>query len=332
MKLFILSNNINRASFRQRIGVYLKTLRSKNIDCEIAKLPSGLLLSRKVFQRAADFDCVFLHKKVLNPFSAFLLRKYSKKIIYNFDDAVMYDPDRPRRTSGPHMKRFIRSVKTADMVLVGSSYLADQARKYNSNINVLPLGLKISDYEYCHSDFNDGKIRLVWIGSKSTLKYLEELKPILEEIGSRFNNVVLRIICDVFFDLENIEVEKCLWSKETRGVDLATSDIGLAPLPSDRFTMGKCSFKVLEYSASGLPVIASPVGTNSEHTIEGVTGLYATNMQEWSDQITKLIKNAKLRKKMGEAGLAYAKKYDVSTVGKELVELIKKTIEPSCPH
>jgi glycosyltransferase involved in cell wall biosynthesis len=327
MKLFILSNNINRASFRQRIGVYLKMLRSKNIDCEIAKLPSGLLSSRKVFQRAADFDCVFLHKKGLNPISAFLLRKYSKKIIYNFDDAVMYDPDQPSRTSGPHMKRFIRSVKVADMVLVGSSYLAEQARKYNSNINVLPLGLKVSDYECCHSDFNDGKIRLVWIGSKSTLKYLEELKPTLEEIGSLFNNVVLRIIGDGFFDLQNMEVEKRLWSKKTRAVDLATSDIGLAPLPDNRFTKGKCSFKVLEYASAGLPVIASPVGTNSDYIRNNVTGFFARDSKEWIDRIAQLINNPQSRKKVGQDGRTWAKNFDVSVIGKQLTDLIGQCLK-----
>ncbi|GAG41951.1 unnamed protein product, partial [marine sediment metagenome] len=83
----------------------------------------------------ADFDCVFLHKKGWNPISAFLLRKYSKKIIYNFDNAVMYDPDQPSRTSGPHMKRFIRSVKVADVVIAGNSYLAEHAqRRANSGL------------------------------------------------------------------------------------------------------------------------------------------------------------------------------------------------------
>lgn len=332
MKLLIISNNLNRAGFRQRIAVYLDILKDNGIECEVAKLPSNYFARWKLFKRAADFDCVLLHKKGLNHLDAFWLKKYSKKIIYHFDDAIMYSAKAPESHSSSHFRPFRRSVKLADMVIAASSYLAEHALRFNPNVIVLPTGIKISDYQAESPSENDNKIRLVWIGSASTSRYLEEIKPALEEIGSRFDNVVLRIICDDFFDLENIEVEKHLWSKETRCRDLTTSNIGLAPLPNDRFTMGKCSFKVLEYSASGLPVIASPVGTNSEHTIEGVTGLFATNMQEWSDQITKLIKNAKLRKKMGKAGLAYAKKYDVSIVGKELVKLIKKTIEPSCPH
>ncbi|MHC4124896.1 MAG: glycosyltransferase family protein, partial [Planctomycetota bacterium] len=253
MNLLAITNNPNRASFRQRIGVYLETMRSNGINCEVAKLPSGYLARIKLFKRVADFDGVLLHKKGLNFFDAKILGRHSKKIIYNFDDAVMYSDKRPDRNSRSHFMPFRRSVKLADMVIVGNSYLAEHALRFNSNVKILPIGLKVSDYKLDCPPKDDDKIHLVWIGSKSTLSYLAEIKSVLEEIGVRFHNVSLRTICDDFFDLKNMTVEKRLWSKETRGINLATSDIGLAPLPNNRFTKGKCSFKVLEYASAGLP-------------------------------------------------------------------------------
>jgi len=326
MKLLIVTNNPHRASFKQRIEVYLDALQANGINCEVAKLPAGSLARRKLFKRAKEFDGVFLHKKGLNLIDGFWLRKYSKKIIYNFDDAVMYSDKRPDRNSRSHLIPFRRSVRLADMVLTGSSYLAEQARKFNPNVVVLPLGLKVSDYKIGSSPENDGKIRLVWIGSKSTLPYLAEIKPALEEIGKKFKNVILKIICDEFFDLQNMPVEKRLWSEQTRVADLATSNIGLAPLPNDRFTKGKCSFKVLEYSSAGLPVIASPIGTNSEHVRAGITGFFATNIQEWVEQIIRLISNPQLREKMREEGQIHAKQFDISVIGKQLVEHIKNCL------
>jgi hypothetical protein len=133
-------------------------------------LPSGSLARRKLFKQAADFDGVFLHKKGLNPFDAFWLSRYSKKIIYNFDDAIMYSPKTPESDRSSHFRLFRRSVKLADMIIVGSSYLADHARKFNSNVKVLPIGLKVSDYKIDCPPKSDDKIRLVWIGSKSTLR------------------------------------------------------------------------------------------------------------------------------------------------------------------
>jgi hypothetical protein len=201
--------------------------------------------------------------------------------------------------------------------------LPNNARKFNPNVKVLPIGLKVSDYQPDCPAKSDNKIRLVWIGSKGTLKYLAEIKPALEEIGSSFDSTVLRIVGDDFFDLRNMPVEKRLWSKDTRGIDLATSDIGLAPLPENRFTKGKCSFKVLEYASAGLPVIASPIGTNAEYVLPDVTGFFATNMQEWIDKICLLLSNACLKKQMGQKARAYAQNFDISVIGEKLVKIVK---------
>lgn len=326
MKLLVLSNNLNRGGFKQRIAVYLDTLQANGIYCEVAKLPSGSLARRKLLKRAAEFDGVLLHKKGLNPFDAFWLRRYSKRVIYHFDDAIMYSTKTPDRNSSSHFRPFRRSVKLADMVIAGSSYLADHALKFNSNVEILPSGLSVRDYEIDCPPKNDDRIRLVWIGSRSTLKYLAEIKPALEETGSRFDNVILRIICDAFFDLRNMPVEKHLWSQDRRGADLTTSDIGLAPLPDDRFTKGKCSFKVLEYAAAGLPVVASPVGTNSDYVRNNVTGFLARNINEWVDRITQLVASPPLRKRMGKKNREQAKNFDISVIGKQFTKLITKCL------
>ena len=322
MKLLIITNNPDRASFRQRIGAYLDILRDNGIDCEVAKLPDRFWGRRKFFKRAVSFDGVFLHKKVLNILDAFYLRRYSRKVIYNFDDAVMYSDKNPEHDSRSHLIRFRRSAKLADMVITGSSYLAGYAQEFNPNVKILPIGLRIGDYEVGNSPKIDDRIRLVWIGSKSTLSYLASIKPALEEIGRRFDNVVLRIICDEFLELQNMPVEKRLWSEETRAVDLAASDIGLAPLPCNRFTKGKCSFKVLEYACVCLPVVASPVGTNSEYVHDGITGFHASQPDEWIDGITKLVEKPELRRRMGQAGREQVGQFDVGVIGKKLCNLI----------
>jgi glycosyltransferase involved in cell wall biosynthesis len=290
----------------------------------VAPLPARFSARRRLFKRAADFDGVFLHKKGLNVLDAWSLRKYSRKIIYNFDDAVMYSDKNPDRYSRSHFVPFRRSVRLADLVITGSNYLAEHARRFNSNVEVLPIGLKVSDYrpDYCAKA--DGKVRLVWIGSRSTLDYLEEIKPAIEEIAARCNQIVLRIICDDFPELNNVFVEKRQWSMDTRGIDLATSNIGLAPLPDNRFTQGKCSFKVLEYSAAGLPVIASPVGTNSDYVKDGVTGFLAAGARQWIDRMMQLIQNPQLRRKMGREGRTYAETFDISVIGEQLSKLIMR--------
>jgi len=323
MNLLVLTNNPARASFRQRIEVYLDILRDNGIDCEVARFPSGSLARRKLFRQAANFDGVFLHKKRLNFIDAFWLRRYAKKIIYDFDDAIMYSDKRPEKPSRKRQNSFQRTVKLADMVIADNSYLAGHARNFNRNVEVLTTGLNVGNYKQNVSPPDDGKIRLVWIGSKSTLPYLAEIKPALEEIGSRFENVILRIICDDFFGLQNMEVEKHRWSLETQAVDLAQSHIGLAPLPDNKFTQSRFCFKIFQYAAAGLPVIASPVGANTEHIREGTNGFLAGDCSDWVDKISRLLNDSKLRMQMGRVAKVDVRQFDLKVLGEKLVDLVQ---------
>lgn len=325
----ILSNNTDRASFRQRIAVYLDTLKTNGIDCRVEQLPHWILSRRRLFVQAKDFDAVFLHKKILNPFDAYSLKKYAKKIIYDFDDAVMFDDKHPQR---PHQKRqtsFRRTAAFADLVIAGNFYLAEYARRYNPNVEILPTGLNTKAYNAAAKKAGDGKIRLVWIGSRPTLPHLKQISPALEEIGSRFNNVVLRIISDEFFDLQNIHVEKQPWSLETEVTELVSSDIGLAPLADNNFTRGKCGFKILQYQAAGLPVVASPVGVDAELVRDGINGYHAITVTDWVEKLSALIKDTSLRTRMGQSAAQTVSSFDLDAIGPRLVALITKVIAAS---
>jgi glycosyltransferase involved in cell wall biosynthesis len=236
----------------------------------------------------------------------------------------MFDAANPDKPSLKRQKAFQRTINLADMIIAGNPYLAEQAMKFNENVNILPTALNVRNYDIEVEPRRENIIRLVWIGSKSTLRYLSEIKPALEEIGSRCNNVVLRIICDYFFDLNNMKVEKRLWSMKSQVTDLISSDIGLAPLPDNSFTRGKCGFKILQYAAAGLPVIASPVGVNSEYVKDGVNGFYASNMSQWINKTTQLIDDYEMRKRMGALGREYVEKYDIGVIGEKLCSLLKE--------
>jgi len=325
--LLVITNNPKRASYRQRIEIYLDSLQANGVDYQVEILPSHILERRKLFGRAKDFRVVFLHKKCLNFFDAHYLRRCSKKIIYDFDDAIMYSPNNPASDRGSHFRRFSRMVGLSDVVIAGNSCLAEYATRFNSNVRVLPTGLNTQLYSVKAETQQDDTVRLVWIGAKSTLQYLKQIKPAIEEIGKRYGNVVLKIICDDFFELDNMKAEKCRWSLQSQYFDLASSEIGLGPLPDNRFTRGKCGFKILQYQAAGLPVVASAVGVNSQLVRDTINGYHAQNITEWVDKISLLIENPDLRKQMGQAGKIQVKGFDSHIIGKKLCTLITNCIE-----
>jgi hypothetical protein len=321
MKLLILSHNPQRASFRQRIGIYLPKLQAKGITCTVEKIPAGWIDRWKLFSQAGRFDAVLLHKNMLNFWEAYVLTKHARKIIYDFDDAVMYSPRKPDSLRTSHSRLFRRTLKRVDFAIAGNSWLAQHARPFCENISILPTGLDTGKYDIPRPP-SDGKIRLVWIGSRSTLKYLQMLTPTLEQIGQQYPNVILRIICDTFFDLSKIPVEKCSWSLETEAKDLAACDIGLCPLPDDNFTRGKCGFKILQYFASGLPAIASPVGFNNDLVQPGKTGLLAETNDTWYQALKTLIENADQRRLTGQTARQFSRQFDQELIGQKFCDLI----------
>jgi len=326
MQLLVITNNPDNASFRQRIGIHLDLLRVRGIDTRVARLPAGILERRRLFATAKDSDGVLLHRKVLNTLDGWWLRHCGRKVIYDFDDAVMYSDSRPERDSRIRLGRFRRSVASSHMVLAGNDYLAEHARRYCRNIQVVPTALELRPYRIEAQRPRDGRVRLVWIGGRSTLKYLEEIRPALETLGERFPNILLRIICNDFFDLRSAPVEKRHWSKDTETTDLMTADIGLAPLPDDRFTRGKCGFKILQYQAAGLPVVASPVGVNAQYVRDGVTGFLAQSLTQWTDRLDRLISNPELRATLGRAGRQAVEPFDVNIIGNRIGALIAECL------
>ena len=85
-------------------------------------------------------------------------------------------------------------------------------------------------------------------------------------------------------------------------MELANSTIGIAPMRDDPWTRGKCGLKVLQYMASGLPVITSPYGVNHDLVEEGRTGFHAESGQQWLDGIQTLAGDSSLVAAMGAAG------------------------------
>ncbi len=323
MKLLILSNNLSRPSYRQRIGDFLPFFQENGVFSEVYQLPKERFRRWLLFKSARNYDAVLLHKKCLNFFDAKTLRRHAQKIIYDFDDAIMYSPKKPDSDRTSHFRLFKRTVQLADCVIAGNDYLAEHARRFCSNVHVLPTGLDTKPYLSDSVKRQDHKIRLVWIGSRSTLKYLQEICPILEQASKEDVCLCLRVIADDFPTLHYLKLEKHMWELDTQATDLLGCDIGLAPLPDNRFTRGKCGFKILQYFAAGLPVIASPVGVNAELIEKSCAGFVANTPQQWQEAIENLARHPERREQMSQKAKQFIRQYDTPVLANEFLRIIK---------
>ena len=292
-------------------GIFFKSGHSL---IKLGALIGGLTKRVIVLLKSPMYDFVFIHREAapLGPpiFEWILAKILRKKIIYDFDDAIWLT-DRQQESAFFRMAKWRRKVgsicKWSYKVSCGNEYLSNYAALFNKRVVYNPTTI---DTENLHRrvsnpepDQASDRIRIGWTGSHSTLKYLDEIQPVLRKILSAYPQVEFLVIAD---RPSSLDVGPSLmfipWNSETEIMDLLQFDIGIMPLPDDQWAMGKCGFKALQYMALELPAVASPVGVNSKIINHGVNGFLCNTPEEWEEAFRKLIEDSDLRKKMGING------------------------------
>lgn len=305
MQVAFIIKKFESASSRYRVLQYLPYLREMGYVCTALSFPPRLHRRFVTFRKMSSFDLVVLQKRLLSPLEFWLLRHYSKSLIYDFDDAVMYRDSKHRNPcSWQRRRQFNRTVNNADWVIAGNRYLQQEVT--HNRVSIIPSPIDMQRYRA--KIYRDGTVTLGWIGSRSTLHYLVDLKGVLKAIGRIFANVQLKIVSDTFFDCRHLKVFKKPWRYEEEIEDLHSFDIGLMPLSDDPWSRGKCAFKLLQCLAVGVPVVASPVGMNCEIVHNHKNGFLASNENEWIQSLKLLIKEPNLRRHLGQEGRAVVRR------------------------
>jgi glycosyltransferase involved in cell wall biosynthesis len=226
-------------------------------------------------------------------------------MVYDFDDAiytrslVYKNPiDRLRDWDKPG-----KVLKLADTVIAGTSYLANYADQHsNGQIEVLPT--VVDHTVYCPRPISDEQsdITLGWIGTPRGSSYVADMMPVFKNLTSRHPNLRMIFVGCAPFETEGLNIEFRQWKLENEPSDIASFDIGIMPLTDDEETRGKCGFKLIQYMSSGVAAVGSPVGANNDIIENGTSGLFASTLLEWEEQIERLITNKSLRKKLQNSG------------------------------
>ncbi|MBI2470299.1 MAG: glycosyltransferase family 4 protein [Planctomycetes bacterium] len=302
-KVYFLIQEWEHPASRYRVLQYIPYLKESQIESKVALFPDSFWKWMKLFSEIQDYDILFVQKKRLWRWQLWYLKRKHIKIIYDFDDAVMFKS--PVDGGGRSFKRrrtFARMVRYSDQVIAGNQYLKSQALPYNKHILIIPTAIDTSRYTTKDYHRNKETVTIGWIGSKSSLPFLKELTPAFDYLASQHDAVELKIICNDFFECKKMPVIKKPWAMEDENSDLQDIDIGLAPLPNHEWTKGKCATKLLQYLSVGIPVVCSPVGVHDEIIQEGINGLFASYNQEWIEKISLLINDKSLRERIGLEG------------------------------
>lgn len=327
MKVLLLSRYGSLgASSRVRYLQYLNYFRANGLEVEVSPLFSNAYLKAlysgrgrlcevmagyagriKALLHARHYDVLILEKELF-PFlpatAERLLRTAGVPYLVDYDDALFHRYDLHRNSFVRLLlgRKIDAVMRNAAVVVAGNSYLADRARKAGAKeVEIIPTVVDIERYKpaACRPE---GAPVVGWIGTPKTSHYLFPLISIFEQL-QRMMPVRFVAVGARSEDFAGTPVEAQPWSEETEVAAIKNFDIGIMPLGNTPWERGKCGYKLIQYMACALPVVASPVGVNSEIVIHGENGFLADTMNEWKQSLEQLLRMDKAtRAIMGSVG------------------------------
>ncbi|MBD2291992.1 glycosyltransferase family 4 protein [Anabaena sphaerica FACHB-251] len=222
-------------------------------------------------------------------------------------------------------KSIMMIAKQADIVIAGNNYLAQWFEQCNSNIKVIPTA--VDTQRYHPKNLLSKKLKpftIGWIGSD--IRDLLSAEMWIKRFMLDFVDSELLIIAGQIPLLNNLpsdRVKYIPWSPEVEVEAIQQMDVGLMPLENSEFSKGKCSFKMLQYMACGIPVIVSSVGMNLEILALGEVGIGVKEQEtDWYDALVMLYQNRELGDKYGIEGRKIVEQHFSQTVIVEKLAIV----------
>lgn len=256
--------------------------------------------------RAKRPDAVYIYREAALIGPAWierLTKRWNAPIIYDIDEPLFVPYVSPRNGRLNQLKCFSK-VKTlfemSDHVLAVNRAIGDYAEQFSRRVSIVPMAVDVERYKPAMNG-NGNQLeqpRVAWVGTLTNQPNLELLTEPLSRL-TQSHNVVLRIIADEPMKLEGVETEFIPWAYDIEVPRLQECMVGLVPVKPSVWSPWKFFFKLIQYMSLGMPVVATPTGSNLEIIKNGVNGFLADSSDEWYERIKTLVENPELRREMG---------------------------------
>lgn len=318
-------------SQRYRVEQFLPYLESKDVSYEyvflLNKEDDKIFYSNKVFFKkifvilksffkllylvifkVKKFERAFIQKELFfigPPIFEKLISKQTK-LVYDFDDAIWMRDVSEGNKKFAFLKNSDKTkqiIMVADQVIVGNEFLKKYALTYNQKVEIIPTCVDTDKYKRSIPYSNKENICIGWSGSQTTIKHFDLLSEVLIDIKEKYKEkICFKVIGDENYYNKVLDIKGEKWTYEKEKSNLEEIDIGLMPLPNDKWSEGKCGLKGLVYMSMEIPAILSPVGVNKDILKNNEGGYLCLTDDEWIHTLSELIENFELRKEVGING------------------------------
>jgi glycosyltransferase involved in cell wall biosynthesis len=306
-----------------------------------AWLTAAAILRRlSLLWRCRGFDLIYMQRECL-PFGPPLLerwfRRIGKRTIFDYDDALFIFKSNARNPLANFIKRPQRVpeiMANVDCVVAGNDWLRDRAAEFCRDARTFHVAEDLERYTPKPTDaMAGGSITIGWLGSPSTEKYLNLIRPVLRSLCKRYPVLRLKVVGGGRFEDPEIPVVQTAWAIDTEVADLHSFDIGIMPLPLEEWSLGKSGGKARTYMAVGLPAVCTAMGFNRELISDGETGFLVTTLDEWEAALSRLVESPELRQRTGTAARREVeRRYSLDVLGPQFVDILRSVAAKAATH
>lgn len=278
-------------------------------------------LKRFFLVLTSSVDVIVIEKELF-PYLPYWVEKFclrNRKYIIDIDDAVFHHYD----LSKNYLIKKILGCKFnnlffhSSMVLAGSPYLLECAKKHCTKVLYYPTVIDLAKYNESSATYKKDVISIGWIGTNGTAGYLDDIIDCLDFVSANVMCAIELVIIgsDRKFKVKNLSIRYLNWSEDEEVSLIKSIDIGIMPLADTPWEKGKCAYKLIQYMACKKPVVASAIGANNI-VVDDSCGFLCHNNEEWKTSLMYLMQNRDMLFGYGANG--YKKIQNIYCVEKNL--------------
>lgn len=268
----------------------------------LASVVSSVWTRLRLLRSKHRFDAAIVHCELFSLFPGWIEHAcLCMPYIYDFDDAFFL---RYRKGRLKMLRPFLGSkfdviIRRASAVTAGNRWLNQYAALLNPSTYLLPSVVDTDVYLPASDRDRVQPFTIGWVGSSSTAIYLNQVVAPLLVLAAE-GAVRLIVVGGKAPSIPGVEVIELSWQADKEIELIKGFDVGIMPLPSDEWAHGKCAFKLVQYMACGIPVLASRVGANVD-VVSKECGFLADSDTAWTAALRVLRDQPELRRQMGIA-------------------------------
>jgi len=242
-----------------------------------------------------------------------------------------------KRQATVETERFAHRNATASTVV--SHFLVQKAREFGARIvSLLPNGVDLALFREKRSKVRKKKGRVVYVGTLKRFVDLEELLRAFRILQTHEKEAELEIVGEGEGKHPMMRIAKKLgigrrvhftgFLPHEQAVEhMVEAEVAVLPLEDNEMNRARCSVKLLEYLASGLPVVANDVGEVS-HILNRDAGIRVApaDTDGFAQGLAALLQDRNMRERMGKKAVEIASAYDWKKLAVRLEQIYLRVV------